>query len=261
MTRHGLLTKDRFAPVVPVHAPTYLPAPTVDFGDVDMLSITYRTDFGAAAQIVPDALELDDEPQVTLSFISYGVSGAGSYREVVHSIACRHQGQPVGYVPHIFVTNEPAMLAGREWLGWPKLLADISFSTETTTMDGVISGPTGASGRRGTGRRSVRPRAAARRPNARGRRRQRHHEPTSHPLCAARRVTLDRGVGAIDDDGTVRRDLGRPWQRTAHRRFGFRTVAPDAGGRDDEGCDDPQRPPAVDRTDSDLPALMPSAHT
>jgi acetoacetate decarboxylase len=104
-----------------------------------MLSITYRTDFGAAAQIVPDALELDDEPQVTLSFISYGVSGAGSYREVVHSIACRHQGQPVGYVPHIFVTNEPAMLAGREWLGWPKLLADISFSTETTTMDGVIT--------------------------------------------------------------------------------------------------------------------------
>ena len=139
MTRNGLLTKDRFAPVVPVHAPGYLPARTVDFGDVDVLSITYRTDFDTAAQIVPDALELDDDPLVTLSFVSYGVSGAGSYREMFQSIACRHQGQSVGYVPHIFVTNEPAMLAGREWLGWPKMLADISFSTQTTSTDGVIT--------------------------------------------------------------------------------------------------------------------------
>jgi acetoacetate decarboxylase len=139
VTRHGLLTKERFAPVVPVHAPAYLPSPTVDFGDVDMLSFTYRTDFDTAAQIVPDALELDDNPVVTLSFISYGITGAGSYREVVHSIACRHRGQPVGYVPHIFVTNEPAMIAGREWLGWPKVLADITFSTRTSTLDGIIT--------------------------------------------------------------------------------------------------------------------------
>ena len=139
MTRHGMLTKERFAPVVPVHAPSYLPAPTVDFGDVDMLTVTYRTDADRAATIVPDALEMDDDPVVTLSFISYGISGAGSYREVVHSIACRHRGRPVGYVPHIYVTNEPAMLAGREWLGWPKLLADIDFTTRTDTVDGVIT--------------------------------------------------------------------------------------------------------------------------
>lgn len=70
MTRYGLLTKDRFAPVVPVHAPGYLRARTVDFNDVDMLSITYRTDFDTFAQIVPDTMELDDEPLVTLSFIN-----------------------------------------------------------------------------------------------------------------------------------------------------------------------------------------------
>lgn len=139
MTRRGLLTKDRFAPVGPVHAPAYLIAPTIDFGDVDMLSITYLTDADSAASIVPDALELDDQPVVTLSFLNYGISGAGSYREVVQSIACKHGDQSVGYVPHIYVTNEPAMIAGREWLGWPKMLADITFSTQTTTLDGLIT--------------------------------------------------------------------------------------------------------------------------
>jgi acetoacetate decarboxylase len=139
MARQGLLSKNRFAPVVPVHAPAYLIAPTIDFGDVDMLTFSYRTDADTAAQIVPDALELDDNPVVTLSFLNYGISGAGSYREVVHSIACRHRGQHVGYVPHIYVTNEPAMIAGREWLGWPKMLAHITFSTRTTTVDGIIT--------------------------------------------------------------------------------------------------------------------------
>ncbi|OUC75748.1 acetoacetate decarboxylase family protein [Gordonia lacunae] len=139
MTRRGMLTKDRFAPVAPVHAPAYRIAPTVDFGDVDMLTFTYRTEAAIAAEIVPEALELDDAPLVTLSFLSYGMSGAGSYREVVQSIACRHRDRAVGYVPHIYVTNEPAMIAGREWLGWPKMLADITFSTQTTTPDGLIT--------------------------------------------------------------------------------------------------------------------------
>ncbi|MEW5809172.1 MAG: acetoacetate decarboxylase family protein [Actinomycetota bacterium] len=138
MTRHGLLTKDRFAPVVPMHAPAYHIAPAIDFGGVDMLTLTYLTDADTAAQIVPDVLELDDHPVVTLSFLNYTISGAGSYREVVQSIACRHREQAVGYVPHIYVTNEPAMIAGREWLGWPKMLADITFSTHTTTLDGLI---------------------------------------------------------------------------------------------------------------------------
>jgi hypothetical protein len=221
-----------------------------------MLSLTYRTDFSIAAQIAPDALELDDQPQVTLSFINYGTSGAGSYREVVHSIACRHQGQPVGYVPHIFVTNEPAVLAGREWLGWPKLLADISFSTQTTTMDGVIRAclerPAGVE-------LVVAEFVPAQRLDdemlvARG------DNVTMNlrviPSAGARRAPLDRGVSAVDDDGTVRRDPGRPWQCAAHRRVGVRPVAPDARGRDVGCCDGPQRPPAVDRADSDLPARM-----
>ena len=139
MARQGLLSKDHFAPVVPVHAPAYLIAPAIDFGGVDMLTLTYRTDADTAAHIVPDALELDDNPVVTLSFLHYGISGAGSYNEKVHSIACRYRGRPVGYVPHIYVSNEPAMSAGREWLGWPKMLADITFSTRTATIDGLIT--------------------------------------------------------------------------------------------------------------------------
>ena len=65
------------------------------------------------------------------------------------------------------------------------------------------------------------------------------------------------------DDGVVRRDLDRPWQRATHRSIGIRAVAPAARGRDDERHVDPQRPPAVYRTDADLSALthglLPSA--
>jgi acetoacetate decarboxylase len=135
----GKLTKERFGPVVPVHASAYQIAPTMHFTDVDVLTFTYRTDPEVVAEILPAPLEIDENVAGSVTFVSYGVTGVGAYREAVHQVHCRLHGAEVGYVAHIVVTNEPAMLAGREWLGFPKVLGDVEFDARRQTTDGLIT--------------------------------------------------------------------------------------------------------------------------
>jgi acetoacetate decarboxylase len=125
--------------VVPIHAPAYVPQNTLSFGDVDTLVFNYITDADSVAAVLPTALEIDEKPIATAMFVSYGISGVGTYNEFVQQVACKFQGEDVQYTLHIYVDNEPAMLAGREWLGWPKLLAEIPFDTRRPTKDGLIS--------------------------------------------------------------------------------------------------------------------------
>ncbi|MBP1823304.1 acetoacetate decarboxylase family protein [Mycobacterium sp. OAE908] len=129
----------RTAAVVPVHTPAYPMPSTCHFSDVDMLSFTYRTDAQMAARVVPSMLTLEERPKCTLAFLSYGVSPAGPYREVFQSISCRLDGRRYRYIVHIYVTNEPAMVAGREWLGWPKQLATIRLDDNCDDVLGIIT--------------------------------------------------------------------------------------------------------------------------
>lgn len=120
----GKLTKARFAPAIPVHAPAYRTVDGGDFSDVDIL---------------PSALELDENPIASVMFISYGFSHVGPYLEVVHQVECRFRGEQLNYCAHIHVTHETSMLTGREWLGWPKQLADITFDPARFGYDGLIT--------------------------------------------------------------------------------------------------------------------------
>jgi len=51
-------------------------------------------------------------------FLSYGVSSVGPFREYIHIIHARFRDEDVGFVPHIFISNERGMLAGREREGY-----------------------------------------------------------------------------------------------------------------------------------------------
>ncbi|MBP1822949.1 acetoacetate decarboxylase family protein [Mycobacterium sp. OAE908] len=106
---------------------------------MDMLSLTYLTDAQTAAQVVPSMLTIDDRPECTLTFLSYGMSPAGPYREVFQSISCRLDGRRYQYIVHIYVTNELAMVAGREWLGCPKQLATIRLDDNCGDALGIIT--------------------------------------------------------------------------------------------------------------------------
>ncbi|KAB2582149.1 hypothetical protein BS297_27450 [Rhodococcus erythropolis] len=127
----------RFDPAAP---PVETASRPPDFSGVDILEFTYRTDQNAVAEILPAALEVDEDVTATVMFVSYGFSGAGPYLEVVHRVHCRFRDEEVSYVPHIYLTNEPAMLAGREAFGYPKLLADIDFDPSRRSVDAMVTG-------------------------------------------------------------------------------------------------------------------------
>ncbi|MFI5776170.1 acetoacetate decarboxylase family protein [Nocardia sp. NPDC051570] len=139
-TIYGKLTKDRFAPTMPVHTPvTRSKSSPIEYRDVDSLTFSYRTDAQTVAEIVPSVLELDENPVATLSFLSYGFSTAGAYREVVHAVGCRFQGRELSYALHVFVTSDLALVRGREIMGYPKLFADINFDPKRVGYDGLIT--------------------------------------------------------------------------------------------------------------------------
>jgi acetoacetate decarboxylase len=138
MAVSGRLTKQDLGQFMPVHADPVSFA-TASFRGVDQLSFTYRTDTEAAVTVLPAQLEVEDDPHVTALFASYAFSSVGAFREYIHIIHARFEGELVGYIPHIFITNEIGMLAGREREGLPKLLADVDVDLGQGSPTGLLS--------------------------------------------------------------------------------------------------------------------------
>ncbi len=138
MTTHGRMTRSSFASVMPVHADP-LSFTTASFRRVDQVTFTHRTTTEAAAALLPVDLELDESPMVSVMFLSYAFSSVGPFREYIHIIHARFHGEDVGFVPHIFISNERGMLAGREREGYPKLLGEIDFDMNEANVYGLIT--------------------------------------------------------------------------------------------------------------------------
>jgi acetoacetate decarboxylase len=92
---------------------------------VNQVTFSYRTHTDAAARLLPAALEIEENPQVSVMFLSYGFSSVGPFRDYIQLVHARFRGEAVGFVPHIFITNERGMIAGRGREGYPKMLASI----------------------------------------------------------------------------------------------------------------------------------------
>jgi acetoacetate decarboxylase len=138
MTIKGRLSRNRMGDVMPAHAEP-LNFTTASFREVDQVTFTYRTDTDAAAALLPADLEIDENPLVSVLFVSYGFSSVGPFREYIQAISASFRGEQVGYVPHIYITNERGMLAGREREGLPKLLADVALDTRSVTTEGLVT--------------------------------------------------------------------------------------------------------------------------
>src|SRR5258707_6843387 len=117
------------------------------FRAVNQVTCSYRTNTEAAAALLPTELEIDENPKISVMFLSYGFTSVGPFREYIHIIHARFRDEDVGFVPHIFISNERGMLAGREREGYPKLLGDIEFDMNQPNVYGLItarlSRPTG----------------------------------------------------------------------------------------------------------------------
>ncbi len=97
---------------------------------------------GHAAALVPEGLHLGDPSVGAVLVADYGASTLGPYCEFVSLLQVTDDdGIPGMYIPYIYVTNDAALAAGRELLGAPKKLADISVDVDAAAVVGRLARP------------------------------------------------------------------------------------------------------------------------
>ncbi|VUC37620.1 unnamed protein product [Clonostachys rosea] len=110
--------------------------------NITMVTISYRVTVSSICELVPDMLELDDEPLVTTRFIHYGSSTVGPYSELVHQVEVTYQGEKFDYNLILILDNEAAVFLGREKFGFPKVLGKINIqTTENGRYTGGVEKP------------------------------------------------------------------------------------------------------------------------
>lgn len=127
----------RNAFAMPFVNPAYPPGP-YKFYNREYLVITYRTDPEKVRIAVPEPLEPTD-PVVKYEFIRMPDStGFGDYTESGQVIPVAFRGKQGGYVHRMFLNDHPAIAAGRELWGFPKVLASPSLQVESDTLLGKL---------------------------------------------------------------------------------------------------------------------------
>ena len=109
------------------------PLPRLSYPQSENVAIMYKTDYDAARQLVPDCYIVDEEPTVTVLFGYHNglefLAGNG-YALAAFQISARFESkerQMSGdYIAVMFENHTMPILGGREYLGVPKLFADIS---------------------------------------------------------------------------------------------------------------------------------------
>ncbi len=132
----GTLTPDTISehPIMPWWMPAAAEAEPYQYRHIDMVAVSFATDFDKAAGLVPEDLDLlalpgmPGQTAVTMLFAKYRENDqTGPYMEMVVSIPVIADGGLYLYVAAIYVDNDAALIAGREFGGYPKKIADINI--------------------------------------------------------------------------------------------------------------------------------------
>lgn len=128
----------RTAYAMPLTSPAFPPGP-YRFVDREFLVVTYRTDVEALRAVVPEPLQLPDDPLVKYEFIRMPDStGFGDYTESGQVIPVLLDGRKGSYVHSMFLNDEAPIAGGRELWGFPKKLAAPSLQVQTDTLLGTL---------------------------------------------------------------------------------------------------------------------------
>lgn len=139
----GKLSKDKWGYVMPITDPIF-DEPPYYYRGIEMLIFTYETDEKAAANILPDMLQLADSPPVaSVFFPAFHWSTLGAYNETILSLNVLWEGQPMVYIPNLFVDSEVGMIAGREVYGASKIFGDIHWLKSRDSIMAYCERPTG----------------------------------------------------------------------------------------------------------------------
>ncbi|KAK7718171.1 hypothetical protein SLS57_006045 [Botryosphaeria dothidea] len=139
---HGKLVIEGNA--IPSFSPPYQNTP-IKFSDVSMVGISYRVTLSSIQHLVPNVLELEEEPLVMSTFIEYGMSSVGSYTEFVQSVEVSYRGESFFYPLFLILDNDAAVFAGRELYGYPKVFGRtvMQQTTGTRLVTGHVERPKG----------------------------------------------------------------------------------------------------------------------
>src|SRR5260370_15019976 len=85
MSVKGKMSRSSLGQVMPVHADP-LGFTNASFRAVNQVTFNCRTNTDAAAALLPTELEIDENPKISVMFLSYGFSSVGPFREYIHII-------------------------------------------------------------------------------------------------------------------------------------------------------------------------------
>jgi len=129
---------------IPQYAPPY-PVDGSNYTSEAVLTFTYQTSLQCVRHLVPDMLELEDEPEVSVMIVQHTMTSFGPYNEYVHSVKVRYNGDTFDYFLSLILDNDSPILCGREQFGFPKKLGNVALElkTRSTVVHGYVERPAG----------------------------------------------------------------------------------------------------------------------
>jgi len=110
---------------------------TADFYDAEMLSVFWETKPEIIARLLPPPLKPAGSP-VAMAFVAnYPKTGFGiTYRESALFVSAAYKGVEGNYCLAMPVTNDMAMVYGREYYGYPKKMAEVHIKQNSDAFEG-----------------------------------------------------------------------------------------------------------------------------
>jgi acetoacetate decarboxylase len=108
------------------------------YRDAHYLSAEMEVDPRAAAPWLPKSLKLGNPPRASVFTAWFPINTFGSnYREAGVFLHVEHLGRPAIFCPWMIVDDDVALILGRELLGYPKKLGEITFEIQGDHIRGV----------------------------------------------------------------------------------------------------------------------------
>ena len=111
---------------------------TYDFYDAEMLTVFWETKPETVKRLLPPPLKPGKRPLALAFVANYPSTNFGvSYLESALFLRAEFNGEEGNYCLAMPVTNDIALILGREMFGYPKKIANISFNRREKSMKGL----------------------------------------------------------------------------------------------------------------------------
>ncbi len=126
----------------PSNANTVENEPRYTYHEFDMLCLFYRTnDIATYKKLLPKQFQMPEEPLVMVFFADYYDmdNATDPYLETAVLLKVNYKDKPAWHCVTMPVTSDEARLGGIHYLGYPKIMGDISFQRNTDQFKGTLN--------------------------------------------------------------------------------------------------------------------------